>query len=94
MAAPKCPKCKRKGTYNAKYGQCSACGLGREPVTPAVTEKFIPEIEFNVAAIVPADALKEAPCRVCGCPGHNKPMTGAERQKAWRARQRSNGSSS
>ena len=34
MAKPKCPDCKRDGTYNAKFDQCSACGRGYERTGP------------------------------------------------------------
>ena len=30
MTKPKCPSCKREGTYSAKFDQCSGCGRGYE----------------------------------------------------------------
>lgn len=34
MAGKNCPKCKRKGTYNEKFSQCSACRYGYPPERP------------------------------------------------------------
>ena len=86
MAKVKCPECKRVGTYSPKFGQCSACGLGRNEdvtkvhdITSAVTE--------SVTEVVAVTPTVTEPCSRCGCAGHVA-KSGAERQKAWRARKK------
>ena len=93
MSQVSCPSCKRKGTYSEKHKQCAACGLGYEatlgelpkvekPVTERVTVTANVTKREDVTGIVTADA----PCEHCGCPGHKKPKSTAERQRAYRER--------
>ncbi len=80
-----CPDC-GQDTWDVQRRVCSACGYDVPAarladtllkVTPDVTPitKFVTEVTPSVTE----------PCPTCGCTGHVA-KSGAERQKAWRAR--------
>ena len=65
MSIANCPKCHRKGTYSAKFQQCSACGLGYESKSQA---KRVESQRDNVAPDhnVTPPSNKVTPCPTCG----------------------------
>ncbi len=81
VSRKKCPSCKRD-TWSEKNQQCSACGKGWEKVTPTVTASN------RVTQYVTPEVGTLDVCSRCGCPGHEKAKSGAERQKAYRERKR------
>lgn len=58
-------------------------------VTPAVTEmaNITPRVTESVTKTVTVTPTVTKPCPACGCTGHVA-KSGAERQKAWRARKK------
>ena len=85
MPQVSCPSCKRKGTYSPKFEQCSACGLGYE-LPQAVTERVTVTPSVTNGEDVTAVVTADTPCEYCGCSGHKKPKSTAERQRAYRER--------
>lgn len=102
MSAPKCPQCHRQGTYNTKYEQCSACGLGYErqvaelvtervTETPAVTDTrrepgHYSDTPPTNVPVVVTPNVTSNGGRHCPTCTCAPPKTGAERQKAYRKR--------
>ena len=87
MAKPKCPKCGREATYNAKYDQCSACGRGYEAkVQKSGDLPLDPTFSSNSNVGEPLVTLTPGePCPTCGKPVGKTP---AERQREYRERKK------
>ena len=97
MAKPRCPKCKRESTYNAKYDQCSGCGRGyeeREGVVATTThtedgEEIYVHVEPSTEPIVQGRAslplVPGEPCPACGKPVGK---TSAQLQREYRERKK------
>ena len=88
MSIASCPKCKRENTYNTKFGQCSACGLGYSDgahVTEPVTVKKVVEVAKEKVTNYVTQSNGGRHCPTCTC---GPPKTGAERQKEYRKRKK------
>ena len=101
MSISTCPKCHRKGTYSAKFQQCSACGLGysaqARPIESLLDQEKLADFKSDVQVgsvvdlsdVAPStDVLIEVkPGEVCPQCGEKKPSVAALKQRAWRAKQ-------
>ena len=94
MSKPKCPKCKRDATYNAKYDQCSGCGLGYGKATSVTDAREMPEPHVsNVTPVTddtgPSDLMVgPLPGEVCPQCHERKPSEAALKQREYRERKK------
>ena len=89
---PKCPKCKRENTYNAKYDQCSGCGRGYNAsderaeriaeVEKVAARRGTPVLASEIPDLV---LVPGEPCPTCGKPVGK---TSAQLQKEYRKRKK------
>ena len=96
MSKPKCPKCRREGTYSQKFGQCSACGRGYgeqkgSDVTEDVSDvtpitDVTPKVMKSVTPVTEVTPDTVKPGEVCSQCGERKPSVAALKQRAWRKR--------
>ena len=102
MAKPKCPDCKRDGTYNAKFDQCSGCGRGYEkqtttsaspvPAGNALTGQAYDQAREKARKALDEEHILLVPELVPGqpCPTCGKPVgkSKAQLQKEYRERKK------